>query len=172
MVHFIPAGAKVLVEESNQQGKAVYEFATREEIIDTLLTRSKSVAVANSALRRIEARRKASVACTRSRIPAVLSNDATITKQARESRQAFQKWRRKNDSRCRERMQRHRREKDEAVVQVRRFLGVLFLLSSELNRSICLTAGPVQGCRAREVGRVRVSIRWTSDVICSVSSLN
>ena len=28
-----------------------------------------------------------------------------------------------------------------AVVQVRRFLGVLFLLSSEFNRSICFTAG-------------------------------
>ena len=49
MVHFIPAGAKLLVEESNQQGKALYEFATHEEIIDTLLTRSKSVAVANAA---------------------------------------------------------------------------------------------------------------------------
>ena len=113
MVHFIPAGAKLLVEESNQQGKAVYEFATREEIIDTLLTRSKSVAVANAALRRIEARRKASVACARSGIPAVLSNDAIITKQARESRQAFLKWLRKNDSRFRERMQRQRREKDD-----------------------------------------------------------
>ena len=85
---------------------------------------------------------------------------------------------RRSNGPCVMRRQRDRLQQDatscrnwasKAVVQVRRYLGVLFLLSSEFNRSICFTAG-VPCVRGRPSACVD-SLDFGCDMPCKLPEL-
>jgi hypothetical protein len=84
--HFVPPGAKLLIDESNAEKEPVFDFATHEEVADARALLSKDKAVVAAAKRRIEARKRS---CIDRRVAATCkSSIRSSTKEARESRQA------------------------------------------------------------------------------------
>jgi hypothetical protein len=116
--HFVPAGAKLLIEESNADNEPVFEFATHEEIADARALLSKDKVLVAAAKGRIEGRKSSRtggcVSVVAIRKPSILCP----TKEARESRQAARKKRKQDEAKHRERVERARRDReDEEVLQ-------------------------------------------------------
>ena len=116
--HLVPAGAKLLIDESNAENAPVFDFATHEEIAYARALLSKDKAVVAAAKRRIEGLKRS---CSGSCLSVVATRKPSIrcsTKEARESRQAARKKRKQDEAKHRERVERVRRDReDEEALQ-------------------------------------------------------